>query len=163
MRVKVKSQLPAIFCALAVASSALLIRPCAETGISDDWSYIKTTQILAQTGHIVYNGWASAMLGWQLYLGALFVKLFGFSFTTARLSTFLVAVATAWLLQRTLARAGVSQWNATLATLTFVFSPLYLPLAFTFMSDVAGVFSILLCLYMCLRALQADTQAATIA
>jgi hypothetical protein len=163
LRVKVKSQLPAIFCALAVVSSAVLIRPYAETGISDDWSYIKTTQILAQTGHIVYNGWASAMLGWQLYLGALFVKLFGFSFTTARLSTFLVAIVTAWLLQRTLARAGVSQWNATLATLTFVFSPLYLPLAFTFMSDVAGVFSILLCLYMCLRALQADTQAATIA
>jgi len=163
LRVKVKSQLPAISCALAVALCALLIHPYAETGICDDWSYIKTTQILAQTGHVVYNGWASAMLGWQLYLGALFAKLFGFSFTAVRLSTFLVAIATAWLLQRTLARAGVSQWNATLATLTFVFSPLYLPLAFTFMSDVAGVFSIVLCLYMCLRALQADTRAATIA
>ncbi len=163
MRVHVKSQLPAVSCALAVALCALLIRPYAETGICDDWSYIKTTQILAQTGHIVYNGWASAMLGWQLYLGALFVKLFGFSFTTVRLSTTLVAIATTWLLQRTLVRAGVSQWNATLATFTFIFSPLYLPLAFTFMSDVAGVFSIVLCLYMCLRALQADTQASTIA
>ena len=163
MRVPVKSQLPAIFCALAVASSALLIRPYAETGICDDWSYIKTTQILAQTGHIVYNGWASAMLGWQLYLGALFAKLFGFSFTTVRLSTTLVTIAGTWLLQRTLVRAGVSQWNATLATLTFTFSPLYLPLAFTFMSDVAGVFSIVLCLYMCLRALQAESPAATLA
>jgi hypothetical protein len=64
LRVKVKSQLPAISCALAVALCALLIHPYAETGICDDWSYIKTTQILAQTGHIVYNGWASAMLGW---------------------------------------------------------------------------------------------------
>lgn len=163
MRIYVKSQLPGIFCALAVASSALLVRPYAETGICDDWSYIKTTQILAQTGHIVYNGWASAMLGWQLYLGASFVKLFGFSFTAIRLSTTVVAVATTWLLQRTLARAGVNQWNATLATLTFVFSPLYFPLAFTFMSDVAGVFSIVLCLYMCLRALEADTTASTIA
>jgi hypothetical protein len=163
LRIHVKSQLPAIFCALAVASSALLIRPYAETGVCDDWSYIKTTQILAQTGHIVYNGWASAMLGWQLYLGALFVKLFGFSFTAIRLSTTLVAIATTWLLQRTLVRAGISQWNATLATLTFVFSPLYLPLAFTFMTDVAGIFSIALCLYMCLRALEAHTPKSTIA
>ena len=161
MRLHVKSQLPGIFCALAVASSAFLIRPYAETGICDDWSYIKTTQILAQAGHIVYNGWASAMLGWQLYLGALFVKLFGFSFTAVRLSTTLVAAASTWLFQRTLVRAGVSQWNATLATLTLVFSPLYLPLAFTFMSDVAGVFSIVLCLYMCLRALEARTPAST--
>jgi hypothetical protein len=163
MRIQIKPQLPAILCALAVPFCALLIHPYAETGICDDWSYVKTTQILAQTGHIAYNGWASAMLGWQLYLGALFVKLFGFSFTTVRLSTTVVAIATAWLLQLTLARAGASQWNATLATLTFIFSPLYLPLAFTFMSDVAGVFCIVLCLYMCLRALQADTPASTIA
>jgi hypothetical protein len=163
LRFHVKSQLPAIFCALAVASSALLIHPYAETGICDDWSYIKTTQILAQTGHIVYNGWASAMLGWQLSLGALFAKLFGFSFTAVRLSTTVVAIATTWLLQSAFVRAGLCQWNATLATLTFVFSPLYLPLAFTFMTDVSGVFSIILCLYMCLRALQADTPASTIA
>jgi hypothetical protein len=163
LRLHVKSQLPGLFCALAVAFSALLIRPYAETGICDDWSYIRTTQILAQTGHIVYNGWASAMLGWQLYLGALFVKLFGFSFTAVRLSTTVVAIASTWLFQRTLVRAGVSQWNATMATLVFTFSPLYLPLAFTFMSDVAGVFSIVLCLYMCLRALEARTSATTIA
>ena len=138
MRIQVKPQLQAILCALAVPFCALLIHPYAETGIYDDWSYIKTTQILAQTGHVVYNGWATAILGWQLYLGALFVKLFGFSFTAVRLSTTVVAIATTWLLQRTLVRAGVCQWNATLATLTFIFSPLYFPFAFTFMTDVFG-------------------------
>jgi len=163
LRIPVKDQLPAILCALTLPFCALLIRPCAETGIIDDWSYIKTAQILAQTGHIVYNGWATAMLGWQLYLGALYIKLFGFPFTVVRLSTLAVAMATAFLLQRTLVRAGVSQWNATLATMTFVLSPLFLPLAFSFMTDISGVFCMVLCLYMCLRALQAGTLSSSIA
>lgn len=158
MRARVKKYLPALLCALAPIVCYLIVRPYAETGIDDDWSYIRSAQVLAQSGHIVYNGWATAMLGWQLYFGALFIKLFGFSFTAVRLSTFVQAVATAFLLQRTLVRTGINEWNATLATLTFVLSPLYLPLSFTFMSDVAGLLCIVLCLYMCLRALEAETQ-----
>jgi hypothetical protein len=163
LRAALKTQLPAVFCALTPAFCALVARPFAETGICDDWSYIKTTQILAATGHIAYNGWATAMLGWQLFLGAFFVKLFGFSFTAVRLSTLIVAMATGYLLQRTFVRAGVSEGNATLATLAFILSPLFVPLAFTFMSDVFGVFTIVLCLYMCLRAIQASTQRSMIA
>jgi hypothetical protein len=163
LRAALKTQLPAVFCALTPAFCALVARPFAETGICDDWSYIKTTQILAATGHIAYNGWATAMLGWQLFLGAFFVKLFGFSFTAVRLSTLIVAMTTGYLLQRTFVRAGVSEGNATLATLAFILSPLFVPLAFTFMSDVFGVFTIVLCLYMCLRAIQASTQRSMIA
>jgi hypothetical protein len=163
LRTPLKTQLPAVLCALAPAFCALVARPFAETGICDDWSYIKTTQILAATGHIAYNGWATAMLGWQLFLGAFFVKLFGFSFTAVRLSTLIVAMATGYLLQRTFVRAGVREGNATLATLAFILSPLFVPLAFTFMTDVFGVFTIVLCLYMCLRAIQASTHRSTIA
>jgi hypothetical protein len=150
-----KGRLPAAACALIPILCYFLIRPYAEIGIDDDWSYIKTTQVLAQTGHIAYNGWATAMLGWQLYFGAFFVKLFGFSFTAVRFSTAVEAVVTAFLLQRTFMRAGLNSWNAALATMTFVLSPLYLPWAFTFMSDISGVLCIVACLYMCLRAMQA--------
>jgi len=162
LRATAKAQLPAILCALIPVFCAIVGRPFAETGICDDWSYIKTAQLLAQTGHIVYNGWATAMLGWQLYLGALFVKLFGFSFTAVRLSTVVVAMATTYLLQRTFVLASIRQGNATLATMTFVLSPLFLALEFGFMSDVSGVFCTVLCLYMCLRALEAQTQTTTI-
>ncbi len=156
-------RLPAIACALAIPLCALAIWPFVEMGVNDDWSYIKTVQILAQTGHVVYNGWATAMLGWQLYLGAFFVKLFGFSFTTVRASMLLVAMATAFLTQRTMARAGISDWNAALGTLVVVTSPLFLPSALTFMTDVTGLFCIMLCLYACLRSLQADTDRAAFA
>ena len=154
MRTKLKNYLPALACALIPILCYLLIRPYAEIGIDDDWSYIKTAQILAQTGHIAYNGWATAMLGWQLYFGAFFVKLFGFSFTAVRFSTAIEAVVTAFLLQRTCLLAGLNSWNAALATLTFVLSPLYVPMVCTFMTDVSGVLCVVVCLYMCLRAAQ---------
>jgi hypothetical protein len=93
----------------------------------------------------------------------LFVKMFGFSFTAIRMSTLLVAVATAYLLQRTFVLAGIRGWNATLATIAFVLSPMSLALDFTFMTDISGIFCMVLCLYMCLRALQAKSEPSTIA
>lgn len=125
--------------------------------MNDDWSYIKSAQILAQTGRIVYNGWAAPMLGWQLFLGALFARLFGPSFTAIRAATLLVALATAYLTQRTLVHAGINSRNATIGTLTLVLSPLFLPLALSYMNDIYGLFCIVLCIYACLRALQAST------
>jgi hypothetical protein len=157
------SRLPAIACALILPLCALAIWPVVEMGVNDEWSYVKTVQILSQTGHVVYNGWATAMVGWQLYLGAIFVKLFGFSFTAVRLSILVVAMAIAFLTQRILVRIGIHQWNATLGTLVLILSPLFLPLAFSFMTDVPGLFVIVLCLYACLRALQAETGRAALA
>ena len=153
----------AVLCALTLPLCALAIRPVVEMGVMDDWSYIRTAQTLARTGHIVYNGWATAMLGWQLYLGALFAKLFGSSFTAVRLSTLLVAMATAFLTHRTLVRAGIREWNATLGTLALVLSPLFLCATFSFMTDISGLFCIVLCLYACLRALQARTDQSALA
>ncbi len=49
--------------------------------MNDDWSYMWSARVLAKTGCVVYNGWATAMLTWQLYWGALFVRLFGFLFS----------------------------------------------------------------------------------
>ena len=123
----------------------------------DDFSYTRSAQILAQTGHIAYVGWAAAMLGWQLYLGALFIKLFGFSFTVVRLSTLPVAMLTAFLTQRAFVRAGLNTWNATLGTIALVLSPLTLALTFSYMTDMGGLLCMVLCFYACLRALQAET------
>jgi hypothetical protein len=155
--------LPALFCALAVLLCELISHPFVTMGIADDAPYILMVQKLAATGHIVYNGWAAPMLGWQLYLGAAFLKLFGYSMTTVRMSTLLVAMALAFLLQRTLVRANISERNATIGTLALVLSPLYLMLSVTFMTDIQGLFAIVLCLYGCLRALQASTSRSTIA
>jgi hypothetical protein len=102
------------------------------------------------------------MLCWQLYLAAALIKVFGFSFTTVRVSTLLVSAASAFLLQRTLVRCGITERNAVIGTLALVLSPLYLLLSATFMSDIHGLFGIILCLYACLRALQSSNDHASI-
>jgi hypothetical protein len=150
-------RMPAVLCAITFMLCEAISRPYAEMGVSDDWSFIRTAQLLAQTGHIYYNGWAACMIGWQLYPAAALLKLFGFSFTAARLSTFLVAVLTTFLIQRTFVRAGINEQNATIGTLTIVLTPLYMALSVTFMTDVQGLFAVVICLYSCLRALQASS------
>ena len=156
-------RVPALFCALAVLVCEFISRPFVEMGICDDWSYIHTAQKLADTGHFIYSGWAPALQFWQAYLALPLIKLFGFSMTTVRMSTLLVAVVLAFVLQRTMVRANISERNATIGTLTLILSPLYLVLSVTFMTDIHGLFATVLCLYGCLRALQSPTFRATVA
>lgn len=152
-----------LICALVVAGSICAAFPVAEMGFDDDWSYIKTAQVFAQTGHLVYNGWATAMLGWHVVWGALFIRLFGFSFTVVRLSILPIAMATVFLFHSILLRFEVNPRNAVIGTLTLGLSPLFLPLAASYMTDVPGILVTLLCLYLCQRALAADRSKATIA
>lgn len=147
----------ALLCSLVLLVCALIPRPFVEMGFADEFTYIRSALHLAQTGHVAYFGWGSPMLGWQLYLGALFIKILGFSFTVVRFSGLTVSVATVFLLHRILIRCGISETNASVGTLTLVLSPLFLPLAFSFMTDVPGLFSLLLCLYLCIRSVQAAT------
>jgi hypothetical protein len=151
-----------IICACVTAASVLAAWPFAEMGFVDDWSYVKTALVFARTGHIVYNGWATAMLGWAIPWGALFIKLFGFSFAAVRLSTLPLAMASVYLFHASLVRFGITARNAMVGALTLGLSPLFLPLAASYMTDVAGLFCILLCLYLCQRALAANSDRTTI-
>ena len=150
-------RLPALFCSLCVLLCELISRPFANMGISDDGPYILMAHTLAYTGHILYNGWAAAMLGWQLYLGAAFIKLFGFSFTTVRMSTAFVAIGAGFPAPANARRRRHLERNATIATLALVLSPLYLMLSVTYMSDIFGLFAFVLCLYGCLAPCRAPT------
>lgn len=159
MGIAIKRRLWALGCALSLLLCVPLVKPWLQMGTVDDTSYARSAQLLAQTGHIVYNGWAAPILGWHLYWGALFIKLFGFSFNVLRFSTLIIAMSAAFVSQRALVRSGLTEQNATLGTLTLVLSPLYLPLTFSYMTDVGGYFVLVLCFYSCLRALQAETDA----
>src|SRR5438094_224905 len=75
------NQRSAILCATLLAICTLASYPFAEMGGNDDFAYVRSAKALADTGHLVYFGWSSAMLGWQLALGAFFIKLLGASFT----------------------------------------------------------------------------------
>ncbi|MGC1783205.1 MAG: hypothetical protein WA708_11850, partial [Acidobacteriaceae bacterium] len=86
-----------------------------------------------------------------------------FSFTAVRFSMLPIAMASAYLFHQILRRFGINRANAVLGTLTMVLSPLFLPMASTFMTDVPGLFVILLCVYMCQRAIVARTHKSALA
>lgn len=142
----------ALLCALLMALCIVVARPVVDIPFGDDFSYTRTALDFARTGHIIYNGWATAMLGWQVLWGALFIKLFGFSFTIVRFSMLPFAMASVYLFHQILVRFGIGPRDAVLGTLTLGLSPLFFMIATTYMTDVSGVFIILLCLYMCQRA-----------
>jgi hypothetical protein len=149
-------------CSLFVLICNLIVRPFFEMGCVDDWSYIKTAQIFADTGHFVYNNWSTAMLGWQIPLGALGIKLFGFSFTAARLYMFPVTFGSVWIYYAIARNCGLNPSFAVFSTIALFLSPVSLPLESIAMSDIPGLLAILLCLLMCQKALRARTTAAAI-
>jgi hypothetical protein len=140
----------------------LLIWPKAEVGVNDDWVYTITALDFLRTGHFIFHGWASPMLGWQAMWGALFAKLFGATFTAVRLSTVPVAAANVLLYHAILRRFGLNPAHATFGTLVLALSPVFLPLSASFMTDVPAVFAILVCLYLCQLSLAASSNSRTI-
>ncbi len=146
-----------LLCALLVAACIWMIYPVADMPFSDDFSYTKTALEFSRTGHFIYNGWATAMLGWLIPWGALFIKAFGFSFTAVRFSMLPIAMASVYVFHQTLRRFGLNPGNAILGALAMGLSPLFLPVASTYMTDMPGLFVILICIYMCQRAVAART------
>jgi len=148
-------------CVLVTLAAILVAWPFAEGGYIDDFSYIHMAKTLAETGRFAYNGWPTAMLGIQVWWGAAWIWLFGFSFTLVRLSVWplaLGAVALVYLIAR---RASLSPSDSLFAALLTGLSTLFLPLAPTFMTDIPGFFFLLACLYGFTRAADAieDSQA----
>ncbi len=142
-------------CVLVTLAAILAAWPFAEGGYIDDFSYIHMAKTLAETGRFAYNGWPTAMLGIQVWWGAAWIWLFGFSFTLVRLSVLplaLGAVALVYLIAR---RARLSPYDSLFAALLTALSTLFLPLAPTFMTDIPGFFFLLACLYGFTRAADA--------
>ena len=152
----------AMICGLVVVVCILACRPFAEIPYVDDWSMARTARIFAQTGHVAYNGWAAMPQGWQIVWGAIFINIFGFSYTVLRLSLLPVVFTTIYLFQISLAQFRFTQRRATFGALVFGLSPIFLPVASSFMTDIPGVAVILLCLFLCQKAIAAPSSSATI-
>lgn len=151
-----------LFCAGLLLVCLLLAWPVANVGINDDWVYTLTTFDLARTGHFIFHGWASPLLGWQAIWGALIVRLFGASFTAVRLSMLPIALATSLIYTASLRRFGLNRAHAVFGTLLLTLGPVFLPLSATFMTDVPSLFAILLCIYLCQLAVDAATMSRAI-
>lgn len=149
-------------CAIVVLLCFLAARPYVEMGLVDDFSYVKTAWVFAHTGRLVYNGWATAMLGWQIPFAAPFIRVLGDTFFAARVSITVLLLASVLVIHAVLLRGGLNRERAAFGTLLVGLSPLTLPMAATFMTDVAGMLVIMLCLYCAQRALTALSDSAVL-
>jgi len=152
----------AILCGLLVVACILACRPFAELGYIDDWSMVRTARIFAQTGHFVYNGWETVTEGWYVVWAALFIRIFGYSYAAVRLSLLPVTFAAVYLFQLSLVQFRFTQKQAVFGAVTLGLSPIFLPVATSFMTDIPGLAVILLCLFLCQKAMAASTPRATI-
>lgn len=138
---------PPVLCCAALFICVLISAPFANAGFNDDWSYSYVAQKLAETGHLHYSGWGSPTILFQSLWGAAWIRMFGFSFNLLRAVSIPFSIGFV-LLTFGLARdVGLNKSLAAFAALTVACSPLFVPIAASFMTEPYACFFSLLCVY----------------
>jgi len=141
-----------LLCIVLEVIALILVWPFANIGYGDDVAYAHLALTLERTGRLVYNGWESAFLISHACWGALFIRVFGFSFVCLRLSTIPFALGAVGLCYKLVRRAGLQPRTAVFVTLLFALCPLYLPVAVSYMTDVPAIFFMFAAFYSFARA-----------
>lgn len=129
-----RTRTPAILAVAAVVVAAIGVG--GEFPLSDDWSYARSVAALCVDGELVLLPWSAPSLLLQLAYGTLVCKLVGFSFVALRASTIVLALLGVLALSRAARELRAPARATWIALACFGLSPLYLGLAFTFMTDV---------------------------
>ena len=134
--------------------AAALVDPRADVPLLDDWTYaFSVERLLAGTGFAV-SSWSSTFPPAQIAWGTLFAALGGFSFTTLRLSTLVLAALGTVAFHALLRALGCSAGRALVGALTLALYPVFFVLSFTFMTDVATVAALVASLAAIVRGLE---------
>jgi hypothetical protein len=152
---------PALCCAVLLGA-ILAAHPFNEAGFEDDWSYGRVALKLAQTGRIQYNGWGGALILTQTLWAAPWIRLFGFSFPVLQWSSVPFSLGFVLLVYAAGRLAGLSRELSAFAAMCTATSPLFLPLAASFMTEPCACFCTMACICAALRALQAPASRETV-
>jgi 4-amino-4-deoxy-L-arabinose transferase-like glycosyltransferase len=114
----------------------LIVDPYGEFPINDDWAYTKNVYELSVNRTFYVDDWPSMTLVSQVLYGALFTKVFGFSFSVLRISILLLSVASSLVIYLLLKKRCGNDLIAFILTVGFCFSQIYFALSFTFMTDI---------------------------
>lgn len=118
----------------ALAVSA--VDPFREVAKDDDWAYALTVQHLLEHHEYRLHDWATANMPAQIFWGAGFASLLGFSFATLRISTLVLLALALLSLWQFLVEEGVAPSDAGILVSVVYSSPLVFLLGMSFMTDV---------------------------
>lgn len=134
--------------------TVLFVNPLRETAIGDDWAYALTVRHLVETGEYRPHEALAANFLFQAYWGALFARVFGFSYTVLRVSTLVLLFAGTVAFYLLAGEHGLSRTEAGVLTLALISSPLVLRLSFTFMTDAPFMAAVIIALWLDTRAIR---------
>lgn len=143
-------------CCAALVVCVLIANPFNSAGFCDDWSYARVAMKLAQTGRFQYNGWGSPILLFQTFWAVPWIRAFGFSFPVLDAAMMPISAGFVLLVYATGRAVGLSRELSAFASIATGTSPLFVPLAASFMTDVPGCFFCMLCVYAAIRSAQAE-------
>ena len=132
----------------------LLVNPLRETAMEDDWVYALTVRHLLDTGEYQLHVWAGANLPFQIFWGALFARLFGYSFSSLRISTLVLAFCGLVAFYFLAKEHDLNDAQAGLLTLGLFASPLVLRFSFNYMTDVPFLTCLIVALSVYARAIR---------
>lgn len=136
----------------------LFIKPWTfEFPLNDDWAYSLSVRHLLDTNKIILTDWATPTQIAHILWGGLFTKIFGFGFSVLRISTIVLSMTTLVFFYLLVKEFEIENKIAALATLVLAFSPLYILLSNTFMTDIPYLFWTTLSIYFGVRYLKNDS------
>ncbi|MCM2314426.1 MAG: hypothetical protein NDJ92_04635 [Thermoanaerobaculia bacterium] len=133
-----------------------IVDPRGDFPLNDDWNFALATWHFAETGTLMLSRFSAMTLKTQILWGALWTWLFGESFTVLRASTLFLSAATLLVVDSFLRRLGVKLALRILTLAVFLFNPIFLWSAFTYMTQVPYVFLSVAAMYCAWRGLTED-------
>ena len=113
-----------------------IVNPIGNFPLNDDWSYAKPVHSLLNGDGIKFTGWMSMTLFSQVIWGAIWCKIFGFSFTILRFSTLFLSGLGVIYTYKLIRVFNANLTHSFAFSLLVLFNPIFLNLSFTFMTDV---------------------------
>ncbi|MBS1914144.1 MAG: glycosyltransferase family 39 protein [Bacteroidetes bacterium] len=134
------------------AAMVAYVNPLRDVAVDDDWTYTATVRHLVETGQYQLDQFSVPNMPFQIYTAALFSQAIGFSLSTVRLVTIVMAFIGLAGFYKLARENDLDQRTSSLLALIWAGSPLLAHLSFTFMTEVTFMACMVVALWLYSRA-----------
>lgn len=136
--VAVVSARPWVLSVVLLVVTAVLTSPWGDYPVNDDWQYARAAQLFAANGHVIIDTEVAPSLIGALFLAWPFIKVFGFSHVLLRALTTCLAAVALYALDELMRLGDVAKHLRARVLVLVAINPLFVNLAFSFMTEFYG-------------------------